>query len=168
MKKGQIIYLSGVTSTGKTSIARAIQAQADDFYYVVGSDILEDMVPEKYRDGWTHMSVLFIDMYHFAALLSDRGKNVIIDTALFEIPELPHHYQQMMQILGENPLLTVNVACPLEICRKRNLARGDRGEFQSDEQDTIMDKTVTFDFEVRSDLRESAENAELILARVRQ
>ena len=48
MTKGKIIYLSGVTSTGKTSIARAIQDLSDEFFYLVGSDILMSMVGEKY------------------------------------------------------------------------------------------------------------------------
>ena len=40
MKRGKIIYLNGVTSTGKTSIARVIQDTADEFFYLIGSDIL--------------------------------------------------------------------------------------------------------------------------------
>jgi hypothetical protein len=34
MEKGKIIYLNGVTSTGKMSIARVIQDTADDFFYL--------------------------------------------------------------------------------------------------------------------------------------
>jgi len=32
MEKGKIIYLNGVTSTGKTSIARVIQDTSNDFF----------------------------------------------------------------------------------------------------------------------------------------
>ena len=32
MEKGKIIYLNGVTSTGKTSIARMIQDKANEFF----------------------------------------------------------------------------------------------------------------------------------------
>ncbi len=85
MKKGKIIYLNGVTSTGKTSIARVIQDTADEFFYLIGSDILMDVVGEKHRlTNYTKYEFeMFINMYHFAKLLSDIGKNVIIDCALF-------------------------------------------------------------------------------------
>ncbi|MCL2079626.1 MAG: chloramphenicol phosphotransferase CPT family protein [Oscillospiraceae bacterium] len=168
MKKGKIVYLNGVTSTGKTSIARRIQDTADEFFYLIGSDILMDMVGEKHRlNNYSKYEFeMFIDMYHFAKLLSDMGKNVIIDCLLFETSELPNHYQKMINIIDNNPLLTVNVVCPLEICRQRNLKRGDRGEFQSHEQDKIIDKTVTLDFIVYSDKNTPEECAEMILNKV--
>jgi len=109
MKKGKIIYLNGVTSTGKTSIARVIQDTADDFFYLIESDILMNMVGEKHRfsNYKKYEYEMFIDMYHIAKLLSDMGKNVIIDCALFETLEIPNHYQQLMDILYNNPLLMV-------------------------------------------------------------
>ena len=170
MKKGKIIYLNGVTSTGKTSIARVIQDTANEFFYLIGSDILMYMVGEKHRftNYKKYEYEMFIDMYHIAKLLSDMGKNVIIDCALFETSELPNHYQKLMNILCNNPLLTVNVICPLEICRERNLKRGDRGEFQSDGQDKIMDKTVTLDFTVYTDKYSSEECAKMILNKVNE
>jgi adenylylsulfate kinase/chloramphenicol 3-O phosphotransferase len=168
MKKGKIVYLNGVSSTGKTSIARVMQDTSDEFFYLIGSDILMNMVGEKHRlNNYTKYEFeMFIDMYHFAKLLSDMGKNVIIDCALFETSELSNHYKKMMNILGNNPLLTVNVVCPLEICRQRNLKRGDRMEFQSKEQDKIIDKTVTLDFTVYSDKNTSEECSKMILHKV--
>ncbi len=35
MKKGRIIFLNGVTSSGKTSIVDALQEREDIFFYVV-------------------------------------------------------------------------------------------------------------------------------------
>jgi adenylylsulfate kinase/chloramphenicol 3-O phosphotransferase len=167
MKKGKIIYLNGLTSTGKTSIARIIQDTTNEFFYLIGSDILMNMVGEKdrFNNYVKYEFEMFIDMYHIAKLFSDMGKNVIIDCILFETPELPNHYQKMMNILGNNPLFTVNVVCPLEICRERNLKRGDRGEFQSEEQDKIIDKTVTLDFIIYTDKYSSEECAKMILDR---
>ena len=165
MEKGKIIYLNGVTSTGKTSIARVIQDTSNDFFYLIGSDILMYMVGEKHRSAnYTKYEYeMFIDMYHIAKLLSDMGKNVIIDCALFETPELPNHYQKMMNILCNNPLLTVNVSCSLETCRERNIKRCDRGEFQSEKQEKIIDKTVTLDFSVNTDKYSSEDCAKMIL-----
>ena len=165
MEKGKIIYLNGVTSTGKTSIARMIQDIANDFFYLIGSDILMYMVGEKHKvsNYAKYEYEMFIDMYHIAKLLSDMGKNVIIDCALFETPELSNHYQKLINILCNNPLLTVNVFCSLETCRERNIKRGDRGEFQSEKQEKIMDKTVKLDFSVNTDKYSSEECEKMIL-----
>ena len=165
MSKGKIIYLSGVTSTGKTSIANAIQETSDEFYYLVSNDNLRGMVNEKYliQNFLKYVFKLYIDIYHIAKALSDVGNNVIIEGVLFETQEMVAHYQTLRCILKDNPLLTVEVTCPLEICRQRNILRGDRGEFQSAEQDTMTDKNSVFDFSVRTDIHSPDECAEMIL-----
>lgn len=48
MKKGRIIFLNGVTSSGKTSIVEALQARDDVFFYVVANDLFQEMVGEKF------------------------------------------------------------------------------------------------------------------------
>ena len=61
-----------------------------------------------------------------AKLFSDMGKNVLIDGILVERDEIKPHYQQLLEILKDNPLDVVEVYCPLEICRKRNIKRENR------------------------------------------
>ncbi len=157
--------MSGVTSTEKTSIGRAIQELSDEFFYLISSDILRGMVNKKYlfENFFKYECELFSNVYYFAKILSDRGKNVIIDMVLFETPELPNHYQTMRSILENNPLFTVEVVCPLEICRERNIARGDRYADQSAEQDKLVDKEAMMDFSVRTDINTSDECAKMIL-----
>ena len=38
MEKGKIIFLNGVTSTGKTSIVDAMQNRGDIFFYAMAKD----------------------------------------------------------------------------------------------------------------------------------
>ena len=102
-------------------------------------------------------------MYHTAKLFSDMGKNVLIDGVLFERDEISPHYQQLLEILKDNPLDVVEVYCPLEICRKRNIIRGDRYESQSDEQHEIMAKNVKYSLRVDTSLHSSAECADIII-----
>ncbi|MCM1308659.1 MAG: hypothetical protein NC223_08680 [Butyrivibrio sp.] len=47
MDKGRIIFLNGVTSSGKTSIVEALQEHDDIFFYVVANDLFQEMVGEK-------------------------------------------------------------------------------------------------------------------------
>ena len=43
MKNGTVIYLNGVTSSGKTSIVEALRSEGLDFYYL-SDDVFEDNI----------------------------------------------------------------------------------------------------------------------------
>lgn len=165
MEKGRIIFLNGVTSAGKTSIVEAIQERDDVFFYVVANDLFQEMVGEKYlrENYWKYLSEVIIMMYHTARLYSDLGKNVLIDGILVEREELKPHYLQLLEILKNNPLDLVEVYCPLDLCRKRNLIRGDRYESQSEEQQELMVKDIAYSLRIDTSLHSAAECAEIIV-----
>ena len=127
MEKGRIIFLNGVTSSGKTSIVEALQDREDIFFYVVANDLFQEMVGERFlrQDYWKYLSEVIIMMYHTAKLYSDMGKNVLIDGILVERKEIKPHYKQLLNILKDNPLDIVEVYCPPDICRQMNIARCD-------------------------------------------
>ena len=163
--QGRIIFLNGVTSSGKTSIVEALQERDDVFFYVVANDLFQEMVGDKFlrEDYWKYLSEVIIMMYHTAKLYSDMGKNVLIDGILVERDEIKPHYQQLMEILKENPLDIVEVYCPLDICRERNIARGDRYETQSEEQHELMAQNIKYSLRVDTSVNSSEECAELIV-----
>ena len=165
MKKGRIIFLNGVTSAGETSIVEAMQDREDVFFYVVANDLFQQMVGDRYlrEDYWKYLSEAIIMMYHTAKLYSDMGKNVLIDGILVEREEIKPHYQQLMAILEDNPLDIVQVYCPLEICRERNISRGDRYENQSAEQYELMAKDIKYSFTVDTSVNSSVECADMIV-----
>ena len=165
MEKGRIIFLNGVTSAGKTSIVEALQERDDIFFYVVANDLFQEMVGEKFlqENYWKYLSEVIIMMYHTAKLYSDMGKNVLIDGILVEREEIKPHYRQLLEILKDNPLDVVEVYCPLDICRERNIARGDRFESQSDEQQELMAKNIEYALRVDTSLHSPADCAEMIV-----
>ncbi len=165
MNKGRIIFLNGVTSSGKTSIVDALQEREDFFFYVVANDLFEQMVGDGYlrRDYWKYLSEVIIMMYHTAKLYSDMGKNVLIDGILVEREEIKPHYHQLLEILRDNPLDVVEVYCPPDICRQRNLRRQDRRETQSDEQAERMAKDIRYSLRVDTSIQSPAECADIIL-----
>ena len=150
MGKGRILYLNGVTSSGKTSIVEALQARRDVFFYVVANDLFQEMIGEDYlkEDYWKYLGEVIIMMYHTAKLFSDMGKNVIIDSILVERDGIAPHYDRMKEILQDNPLDIVEVFCPLEICRQRNTYRGDRYATQSEEQAKLMATGIQYSIRV--------------------
>ena len=165
MKKGRIIFLNGVTSTGKTSIVEALQERDDIFFYVVANDLFQEMVGEKYlrENYWKYLSDIIIMMYRTAKLFSDHGRNVIIDGILVERPEITPHYGQLKEILKDNPLDIVEVYCPLDICKRRNIERGDRYETQSEEQSMLMAKNISYSMKVDTSIYSPAECADAIV-----
>lgn len=165
MKKGKIIFLNGVTSSGKTSIVEALQDREDCYFYVVANDLFQEMVGERFlrQDYWKHLSRVIILMYHTAKLYSDMGHDVLIDGILVERPKIAPHYRQMKEILQDNPLSIVEVACPLDICRARNIARGDRYENQSAEQAEIMAQGIDYALRVETDRMSPEQCAEAIV-----
>lgn len=165
MRKGRIIFLNGVTSSGKTSIVEALQNRDDCYFYVVANDLFEQMVGERFlrENYWEHLSRVIILMYHTAKLYSDMGHDVLIDGILVERPEIAPHYRQLVDILADNPLSIVEVACPLDICRQRNLDRGDRYENQSAEQAEIMAQNIRYAMTVHTDRNTPAECAKAIV-----
>ena len=102
-------------------------------------------------------------MYHTAKLFSDMGKNVIIDSILVERDGIAPHYDRMKKILRNNPLDIVEVFCPLDICRQRNIDRGDRYEKQSEEQAELMATDIQYSLRVDTSKLDPDECADAIL-----
>ena len=74
----------------------------------------------------------------------------------------------MTDILADNPLSIVEVACPLDICRARNIAQSDRYESQSAEQAAIMARDIRYAMTVLTDVNTPEECAEAILRQLMQ
>ena len=165
MEKGRILFLNGVTSSGKTSIVEALQARKDVFFYVVANDLFQEMIGEEYlkENYWKYLGEVIIMMYHTAKLFSDMGKNVLIDGILVEREGVAPHYERLLSILKDNPLDVVEVYCPPEICRERNIARGNRYESQSDEQAALMAPDIRYSLRVDTSIHSPEECAEQII-----
>lgn len=168
MEKGRVIFLNGVTSSGKTSIVEALQRQERVFFYVVANDLFQRTIGENYlhKNYWKYLSEAIIMMYHTAKLFSDMGKNVLIDGILVEKDELRPHYRQMSEIFNDNPLDIVEVYCPLDICRQRNIIRQDRYETQSLEQHELMAENIRYSVRVDTSLYSPDECAEIIMGKL--
>lgn len=164
MEKGRIIFLNGVTSAGKTSIVEALQHRRDVFFYVVANDLFQEIIGDDYLEEnyWGYLSEAIIMMYHTAKLFSDMGKDVLIDGILVEREEIKPHYYQLLEILKDNPLDIVEVYCPLDICRQRNIMRGDRYEMQSQEQYNLMAQDIRYSIKVDTSIYSPEQCAEII------
>lgn len=178
MGVGKIIFLNGVTSSGKTTISKAIQETADEQFYHISNDIFftveQEMLHNKYIEvaGESakdkYMAEAIVLMYHFAKTVAEQGRNVIIDGMLEESNGFVEYYKKtnydvVLSIFKGFDILMVEVYCPLDECRRRNIARGDRGESQSQEQHDIMNKNIKYDFSIDTSVDDVKECAAKIL-----
>lgn len=69
----------------------------------------------------------------------------------------------MLEILKDNPLDVVEVYCPLEVCRERNIERENRYADQSEEQYKLMAKNIKYSMKVDTSTHSPMECANNIL-----
>jgi len=127
VEKGKIILLNGVSSSGKTTLAKSLQARLTEPFYWLAVDTFIDMLPEKYNNpdkpGAMPVCVKAISItHHTIRFFSDMGVNVVVE-------HIFHHknwVDECVELLREYPVLFVHVTCPVEELRRRERARGDR------------------------------------------
>lgn len=128
MNKGKIIYLNGVSSSGKSTLAKALQDYFPEAYYLFSVDAFMHMSPAKCfksdkdedEDVWLDA---IINMYHTIKMYSDKGYNVIVDD-VFDGED--YLLNKCLKILWESPVTFVHVTCPVEALNRREKERGDR------------------------------------------
>ncbi len=144
MEKGNIVFLNGVTSSGKTSIVKELSRRNDILFFNLGYDLFEETIPEWAVGENDNYAIAILAMYEAAKGFSDQGQDVLIDGLIMNMPGLTNHYQRVKAIFEHYPLQIVHVYCPFDICRKRNIIRGDRRIDQSERQWEIAEKNIDY------------------------
>jgi chloramphenicol 3-O phosphotransferase len=131
MKNGNIIFLNGSSSSGKTTIGRALQERLAEPYMLLSVDDLLGMYPAKFLDPKNQeeakvvgllVSTTVCGLHRSVAGLAQAGNNVIVDHVLQEEGWLP----ECVACWEGLDVLFVGVRCPLEVAEKREQERGDR------------------------------------------
>jgi len=163
---GKIIILNGTSSSGKTSIVRALQDILDEPFLDAGIDKFIWMLPRRYLDRplWDKVLGLATEagplghrlmsgMHQAIAALSRAGNNVVADHVLVERRWL----EECTRIFSELPALFVGVRCPLEVLERREAMRKDRTLGQARAQFHLVHVHGIYDLEV--DTSESSAEA---------
>jgi chloramphenicol 3-O phosphotransferase len=142
-----IILLNGVSSSGKSSVARALQDTWSTPILHVGVDTFIDMMPDRFcgqgeeaRYGLQFVHVqtqdgpvveirqglfakrLFAGMVGAVGALARAGNDIIVDEVLFGDSLLKEYIRE----LRGQTVYFVTIHCPLEIVERRERERGDR------------------------------------------
>lgn len=138
----KIILLNGCGSSGKTSIARALQHLSEELWLTFGVDTFAEMTlfplksdayyrfaPGENDLGPTmrvekgHLSdQLFGALPDLAKLLANKGNNLIIDEVLLDEESLKNY----VHALQDHTVYFVGVFCDLKTMQEREISRGDR------------------------------------------
>ena len=128
MSKGTIIFLNGTSSSGKTTLTRALQATLARPFYHLAHDLFSHLVSPTHRqaDYWALLNQSMSAMHHTIALFSDLGLDVIVDHCLLDMPQEQTWLPECVHLLHTYPVLFVRVKCSLAELERREHARGDR------------------------------------------
>jgi len=121
MEKGKIIFLNGVSSSGKTALARTLQERLVEPYYWLNVDTFINMSHDKYFSDRAIVNKAVSILPHTVKTFSDMGLNTIIDHVLLKIDTL---FEECIEVLHKYPVFFVHVTCPLEENLRRAKARG--------------------------------------------
>lgn len=161
MLKGKIIYLEGTSSSGKTTLAKTLQARLSEPFFWLAGDTFWEIAPRNFAN---EMNMLFPKIeaatINTIKLFSDLGINVIVDIVPVSISNSMDLY---VNALHECPVLYVCVNCPLDELRRREKERGDREIGTGERQLTFMSPQDAYDIVVDTHYSSKEECADKII-----
>ena len=159
MDNVQIILLNGASSSGKSTLAKALQAQLETPHVTLAEDDFWFKLPEgdhpfevRYRLYYGFMSCI--------AALAERGNYVIVDTVADDRDAL----REFARLLSPYRVLFVGVHCALPVLEEREQARGDRTPGTARRQFEHVHTHTPYDIEVDTSQATLIECIESILA----
>lgn len=157
----QLILLNGPSSSGKSTLAKALRELISDegrgSYEVISIDDFMKMSPTEkiYEEDVFEISN---DMCKGALELLAAGSGVILDHVITS----KRIFDQLAEKLASYPIRSVQITCPPDILQRRELARGDRCIGSAEASAEYLFPKEGYDLVVDTGTRSPAENARLI------
>jgi chloramphenicol 3-O phosphotransferase len=127
--RGKVILLNGASSSGKSSLARALQARIEEPFWHISIDHLRDagvLPTARIRSGefqWAAMRDAFFEGFEQSLLAYVRcGNNLIVE----HIMESRAWLLRLARLLANEDVFFVGLHCDLAELERREIARGDR------------------------------------------
>ena len=167
---GRIVLLNGTSSSGKTTLVKALQAILPEPWLEIGIDRFVFALPKRYLDQplWSEVfryvrpdgapdgpfrietgqlgRRLVAGMHRTVAALAGAGLDVIVDHVLLEDAWL----EECRRLWAGFDVLVVGVRCPLDVILERERTRRDRTIGQAEAQFAVVHRDRTYDVEVNT------------------
>ncbi|RWX08594.1 chloramphenicol phosphotransferase [Rhizobium hidalgonense] len=125
----QVIFLHGASSSGKSTIAKALQRRIEKPFWHISIDHLRDagvLPTERFKNAdfrWADARAAFFDGYHGSLkAYADAGNDLILEHIL----DTEGWLETLVDLLAAHDVFFAAVHCPLELLIDREAARGDR------------------------------------------
>lgn len=150
---GRIILLNGASSSGKSTLAAALQAALPEPFWHYSIDHLAEakVLPrDRIRSGefpWNELRPAFFEGFHRTLpALAEAGNNLIVE----HIVETSEWMDRLLNLLNPFDVFFVGVHCPLAELERREKERGDRPIGDAEKDFAIAHTFGSYDFEVDS------------------
>jgi chloramphenicol 3-O phosphotransferase len=174
-----VIVLNGGSSSGKSGIARCLQAVLPDPWLALGTDTLVEAAPsssptsaagiEFGPDGGVIVGPEFRALEAAwmtgIAAMAQAGAHIVLDEVFLGGVVSQRRWQNA---LGPLPVLWVGVRCDREVAAAREIARGDRILGMAASQADLVHEGMVYDVEVDTAQIEALECARIIAAHIDQ
>ncbi|WP_405706356.1 chloramphenicol phosphotransferase CPT [Streptomyces xanthophaeus] len=175
--KTQVIVLNGGSSSGKSGIARCLQAVLPGAWLVLGADTLVDAMPAALREGGggigfgadgevtvgPEFRTLEAAWIEGVVAMARAGAPVVVDEVFLGAAASQQRWRKALEGLG---VLWVGVRCTSAVAAGREIARGDRIPGMAASQAEVVHRGMYYDLEVDTTHTEAMECARAIAARV--
>ena len=167
-----VIVLNGTSSSGKTSIAKALQRMLPVPFLHVCIDAFEEMSPGRTEEGGDFatsvaLPKLISGMHHSIAALAYAGNNLIVDHVIIEGDEPSNWLSECLECVAPFRTIFVGVRCSFDELNRRERSRGDRPLGLAEWQITRMHIDFQPDLEFDTTMSASEECATQIAEFVR-
>ena len=164
--QASIIFLHGASSSGKSTLARAVQARIERPFWHISIDHLRDsgVLPlERVKAGdfkWRDMRVPFFAGYHASlAAYASAGNSLIVEHIL----DTPGWQGELAELFRPFDVLFVALHCPVEELQRREFSRGDRPVGSAEKDALTIHEGRVYDVELQTG-DGVEENAERVMA----
>lgn len=125
----QIIFLHGASSSGKSTIAKALQARIEKPFWHISIDHLRDsgvLPTSRFQSGefdWKNARQAFFDGFHMSlAAYANTGNDLILEHIL----DTDGWLETLRDLLADHDVFFAALHCPLDVLIAREKQRGDR------------------------------------------
>jgi len=174
---GRVVLLHGTSSSGKSTVARAVQRLSDEPWVRLGIDAFWNAIDERWMEHgpraaegflWTEDGTivpgtvgqrLATGMRAALAAFARAGNDLLVDDVFID----PLWLEEWHRELADIELLLVGVVAPTDVLEERERARGNRIVGEARAQADVIHRGIEYDLTVDTSRQSPEECARSIL-----